>query len=390
MRIAFVTFEYPPFIVGGAGVYAKHVTEELSKLGHDVVVFTPNINQNNDAIDNIRIEKIRTDSWLLPKALQFWRKLPQTLNQINRENKFDIVHFNGLSYFFLKKRVLHCPHVLTVHHLVVDAIEQGDSNKLMRFFDLRGENSFFMPMIEKRAIKSVDRIIAVSNFTKNQIMKRYHLDKEKITVIYNGIDMNLSHFTEEDLKAVRNKYNLGDKPIILFVGRVDDPRKGLDILLKAFKQVLEQMDAVLLIVGRGDHDCPRKIAKFLGISQHIYFTGYVDLLTLKKIYTLCTVYVCPSKLEGFGLTIPEAMSAGKPIVASDVGAIPEIMQNNVNGILVQSGDSKSMADAIIKYLQDKKYSEMIGKKNETYIKDAFSWKKHAYQLESIYSKFMGN
>jgi len=172
MRIAFVSFEYPPFVVGGAGVYAQHVTKELSNLGHDVTVVTSSTNRNDDFTDNLRIKEIKTDSWLLPKALQFWRKLPQTLNKIDGENKFDILHFNGLSYSFLKKRLLNCPHILTVHHLMKDAIESDGSNKLIRFFDLRGEKSFFMPIVEKRAINSVDRIIAVSNFTKKSNYQR--------------------------------------------------------------------------------------------------------------------------------------------------------------------------------------------------------------------------
>ena len=390
MRIAFITFEYPPFVIGGAGIYAKYVTKELSNMGHDVVVFTSSNNRNNDFSDNLRIKGIKTDSRFIPKALQFWLKLPKVLNKIDKKNRFDIIHFNGLSYFFLQKKLLNCPHFLTVHHLVIDAIEHSSSNKLTRFFDFRGENSFFMPIFEKWALNSVDRIIAVSNFTKNQIISYYHLKEEKIEVIYNGVDSTLSNFDEQELEAVRNHYNLSNKPIILFVGRVDDPRKGLDFLLKAFKQVLEQTDAILLIVGRGNQKYPRKIVKSLGISQNTRFVGFVDSITLKKIYALCSVYTCPSRLEGFGLTLLEALIAGKPIVATDVGAIPEIITNNSNGLLVESGNIKDFADAIMKCLHDKKYLESAKKKNERDIKNKFNWEKNASKIQIIYKNAIGN
>jgi glycosyltransferase involved in cell wall biosynthesis len=388
MRIAFVTFEYPPIVIGGAGIYAKYVTKEISNLGHDVVVFTPN-NNRYEEINNIKIESITTNSRFIPKAFQFWLKLPKALNKIDKKNRFDIIHFNGLSYFFLQKSLLNCPHFLTVHHLVRDAIEYSNPTIFTRFLDFKGENSFIMPLFEKWALRSVDRIIAVSNFTKNQIMKKYLLNKEKIEVIYNGVDTAVSNFNEKDFNDVRDRYNLPDKPIILFIGRVDDPRKGLDVLLKAFKHVLEQTDAILLIVGGGNQDYTRKLARSLGIFQYIYFTGFVDSLTLKKIYTFCSIYVCPSRLEGFGLTIPEAMAVGKPIVATDVGAIPEIIKNYVHGILVKSGDIRGIADAILKYLINMKYAGIVGTKNKIYLNNEFNWKKNAIQLEIFYKKSIG-
>jgi len=385
MRIAFVTFEYPPFVVGGAGVYAKHITEELSKLGHDVVVFSPSAKKSFKEFD-ITVESLPTSYRVVPKAFQFWLKLPKALRKIDRINKFDIIHFNGFSYFFLQKRLLNCPHFLTVHHLISDAIEYGHPSLLTRFLNLKGENSFIMPLFEKWAVESADKIIAVSNFTKNQLFKRYRLDNGKIDVIYNGNDINLISFNESDLNTVRNNYHLLDKPIILFVGRVDDPRKGLDILLKAFKQVLEQTDAILLVVGGGSSEFSKNITRALGISQHVIFTGFVDSLTLKKIYTLCSLYVCPSRLEGFGLTLLEAMIVKKPIVATNVGAIPEIMRNYKFGVLVKSGDVGEIADAIIKCLIDKKHFGIVESKNTIYSDHDFSWKKNVIQLEILYNK----
>jgi len=126
------------------------------------------------------------------------------------------------------------------------------------------------------------------------------------------------------------KYNIKNKPTLLFVGRIDDPRKGLDMLIKAFKFVLVYIDAQLIIVGNGKKE---KIMELAGpIAHYLFFLGYVDDITLKKCYSLCDVYICPSRLEGFGLTILEAFAAGKPVIATNTGAIPELIQNGINGI----------------------------------------------------------
>ncbi|WP_197050626.1 glycosyltransferase family 4 protein [Methanobacterium sp. SMA-27] len=100
-------------------------------------------------------------------------KLPKVLRKEYLKNKFDLVHFNGISYWFRNKKILDIPQVLTVHHITTDATKHNNLTLTSTIFDISGENSFFTHLIEKRAITSVDKIIAVSEFTKNQIIKCY-------------------------------------------------------------------------------------------------------------------------------------------------------------------------------------------------------------------------
>ncbi|MBA7599967.1 Phosphatidyl-myo-inositol mannosyltransferase [subsurface metagenome] len=388
MRIAFITFQYPPFITGGSGIYAINITSKLSELGHQVIVFTPKINNLEEKcnINNLEIRRIRINERLPFKALQFWLRLPKAVKKTENEKEFDIIHFNGISYWFLKKRISKAPHVLTVHHPVKDARRSNNPSLISRIRDIGGENGFFVPYVEKRCIKYADKFIAVSNFTKRRIIETYKVPSDKIEVVYNGIDLNGYTFTKEELKETKKQFNLTEKPIILFVGRVDDPRKGLDLLLKASKKVLKKFDAKLLVVGKEDQSKARRLANSLGISKNVVFTGFVDEVTLKKCYVLCDIYVCPSRLEGFGLTILEAMAAGKPIVATNVGAIPEIITNGENGILIKSDKTIGLAEALSIYLQDKKLAEGVGTRNRIYVKENFSWKKAAETLQIIYKK----
>jgi glycogen synthase len=387
MRIAFISFEYPPFIIGGAGIYALNITHELAKLGHQVVVFTPNISEHTlrSELHNLEIQKVSVNKKLPFKALQFWLRLPNEIKKIEDETKFDIVHFNGLSYWFLQKRLSKAKHIVTVHHLVIDSIKNNNLSFISRMKDISGENSFFVSFVEKKCIKSPDRLVAVSSFTKKQIIESYDIDSDKIEVIYNGIDLNGYSFNEYETENTKKQLHLMERPVLLFVGRIDDPRKNLSFLLTALNKVLDVMDVTLLVVGKGDQTKARKLIDFLGISNNVVFTGFLDDNSLKKYYSLCDIYVCPSKLEGFGLTLVEAMAAKKPIVATNVGAVPEIVKDGINGILVKSGDLDDMCLAICTLLKNPKMINDISKNNAENVDEKFSWNKNVRKLLELYA-----
>ncbi len=385
MRVAFVTFEYPPFIIGGAGVHALHITEELAKLGNQVVVFTPAIGSDStehplDA--NLQIWHVPVREVIPFRALQFWINLPGEIKKAEREQKFDVIHINGLSYWFLPRRLSAAPHVLTVHHLVRDAAENIGLSLSSRMKDLSGENGFLIPQIERRALESVDMVVAVSNYTKDRILQTYSIPSEMVDVVYNGVKFDGYTFTREELDETRKQMGLPDLPVILFVGRVDDPRKGLDVLIQAFRKVLDEVDATLLVVGKGDQTIARDLAG--PALDRMVFTGFVDDITLKKCYALCDLYVCPSRLEGFGLTILEAFAAGKPVVATKVGAIPELVHDGQNGILVPPDSVTAMATAIVLILQDSESYEQVGRGNAIYLGDTFSWAEAAGKTGCLY------
>ena len=387
MRIAFITFEYPPSIIGGAGVYALNVTRELANLGHEVVVFTPdafdNVADEVDSIDNLKFNKIKLHEMLPFRALQFWLRLPKEVKKADSKKKFDIIHFNGISYWFLKKKILNIPHIMTVHHLVKSAIKSNDLGMVSRIKNMSGENNIYITSIEKRCIKSADKLIAVSDFTKNETLSTYNINPEKIEVIHNGINLDGYNFSNEEVEDSKKQLNISNKKILLFVGRINDPRKGLKFILNSLVNVVKNHDVVLLIVGKGDQSEIRYLAESLGISKNVVFTGFVDEIQLKKYYALCDIYVCPSKLEGFGLTLVEAMAAGKPIVATNVGAIPEIICSKNNGFLVETDDIIAMSNAIHTLLSDENLLNCIGLRNKQYVKK-FDWKNHARKTIEIY------
>ncbi len=386
MRIAFVTFEYPPFIIGGAGVYAVNITRELARLGHKLTVFAPKIATSYDEpeVDNLEVKRVKISKSLPFSALQFWLALPKAIKNSEKDGEFDVIHFNGISYGFIKRRLSKALHIITIHHLCIDAVQSYNLSFLYRLVHISSEMSVILPFIERRCLNYPDHIIAVSNYTKEQIIKTYKINSGKIKVIHNGFDNEVKGFEENDFDEIKSRFNLDGRPIILFVGRVDDFRKGLDILFKAFKEVLAEVDAYLLVVGKGDQGPAKELAKSLCILDNIIFAGFLSDEDLKKCYELCDVYASPSRLEGFGLTILEAMASGKPIVATNVGAIPELIEDGKNGILTNPEDQEGMAQAVLSILSNKGMSRELMKGSLALLNDKFNWEKTANEINSIY------
>jgi glycogen synthase len=384
MRIAFVTFEYPPAILGGAGVYAFHLAQELAKAGHTVVVFTPGTQESspkNAGTANPEIRKIPAPPSLPFRALRFWLALPGAIHAAEKAGPFDIIHFNGLSYGFIRKKLGRCPRVLTVHHLVKDTQVSVKSTFIERIRGIQGENGFILPLVEKRAVHAADAIIAVSNYTRSRITAWYGIPLPSIDVVYNGVDPQ-HLFRPEELAEICSHFGIKTHPVILFVGKVDDPRKGIGVLLAAFEQVLTSMDATLVVAGGGDLTGAQDLAG--PVVDKVIFTGFIDDQTLKGFYRICDLYVSTSRIEGFGLTVLEAFAAGKPVIATDAGAFPELIRNGKNGFLVACDDPDALAEKITYLLKRPSLMESMGEENARTVEGRFGWNTCAGSVGDIY------
>lgn len=393
MKIAFISFEYPPFAQGGAGTYAQNVTRELARLGNEVHVITPRLERcvNHEVKDGVFIHRVDFIDTLLLRAPSYWLNLRREFRKVEQEvGWFDVIHGNAMSDFSLSKGFTRgVPRVITAHHLARDVVNVLGCSAFGRIRDLGGETGI-TPFIERACIRRADKIIAVSEYTKAKLASIYGVPLDKIEVIHNGWEEKSFAFTETEKAEVRAKYNISnDKPILLFVGRVDDRRKGLDVLLKAFKIVLTKTDARLVVAGSGNQEPFRELSSSLGIASQVIFTGFVDDLTLQKLYSICDVYVCPSRLEGFGLSILDAMAAGKPIVATKIGAIPEIIKQGENGLLVQDNDGNELAMAITHILGSSSQAEETAENNKKKVQMHYSWEIAARRVTGVYGRLIG-
>lgn len=382
MRIAFISYEYPPFVIGGAGTYAYNITKEIAELGHEVVVFTPYVT-DCDPPPGVKIAGVPVDFNRPLVALQFWRGLPRTLKVHQRDGEFDIIHYNGITYWHLRK-MTSAAMVVTIHHLTRDAAIDGRYSLLNRIAHLNDEAGLVMPWFEKRAVRQSERLITVSKFTQKRLIEEYGLNAEKIAVIYNGYNYE----TTDHCDLVNAKRLIGDKggKTILFVGRIDNKRKGLDDLVRALPLIVSVHDDVsLVVVGGGDKQEVEGLAAELQVSDRIILTGFVDDPTLVGLYRLCDVYVSPSLMEGFGITILDAQRLAKKVVATRVGAVPEIA--GAGTILVPPGDVEGLAQGIIEALASPHPGGSMAQE-EHVLNSPFSWKVAAKRTLSEYMRLL--
>jgi len=387
MRICFISFEYPPFVFGGAGVYAKRITKELTSFGHEIHVITPSFLEKTSLSEkNLFLHYLPIIHNRFLKAPSFWFRLANEYKEIRKSfGGFDILHSNSTSDFSLTRSQVKEPRVITVHHLAKLVARQV--SPLQRLLDLSGETGL-LPLIEKEIVTRADGIIAVSNFTQESLASVYGVNRAKITVIPNGVDATEYVFNEEETQGVKTSLKIGNHFSFLFVGRINDKRKGLSNLLQSFSILCKEKCKLvkLIVVGSGDQSFFKNLVNSYGISEQVIFTGFVNDYLLRKIYCASDAYVCPSSLEGFGLTVLEGMAAGKPIIAYDVGAINELVKNGENGILLKNHNPQSLAEAMSFFVDNVELARKLGDKNRKYVAERFSWKKVAEITDCLYRR----
>lgn len=389
MKIAFITFQYPPFVQGGAGTYAYNLTKELARLGHEIHVITPRVAgcSKESAEEGLFVHRLNFLNRPFLTALSFWFSLRKDFSSLEqRVGGFDIVHDNGLSGFSLNSSVVLPPRAVTIHHLARTTLEALEVSLLDRVRNIRGEMGI-SPLIEPLCMKRADRIVAVSQFTKKDIMNVYDIPESRIEVIYHGVNPKGYVFPEEAKVKIKNTLGINSQPMILFTGKLA-LRKGVDILLRALPKVLKEVDVKLVLAGSGNQQDYRHLAQALGILDKLHFLGRVPDDTLRLLYSSCDLFVLPSRLEGLGIVILEAMAAGKPIVATNVGGIPELIESGQNGVLVECNNQEELASAIIKVLSDKSLAQAISENNRRKVRRCYSWKIAAHKTAKLYNELI--
>ncbi len=231
-------------------------------------------------------------------------------------------------------------------------------------------------------------IIAVSQATARSLLRYKIIRQKKVRVIYNAIDLTDPKFFQTDPESI--KKSLGINGHSLVVGTVANirPEKGHQYLIEAAALVLKRRPEVtFVIVGRentsGDLYRLEELAKRLGIRDKIIFTGYrQDALQIMNIFD---VFVLPSIWEAFAIVLLEAMNLGKPIVATNVGGIPEAVNEAVNGFLVAPRQPNQLASRILDLLNNSALRNQMGEAGREKIRDRFNIEHVVKEVEQVYA-----
>jgi glycosyltransferase involved in cell wall biosynthesis len=230
-----------------------------------------------------------------------------------------------------------------------------------------------------------DRIITISDALKDLISENEGIDKKKMDTVYYGLEpLNL----EGNGKTVREEFHLDpDAPLLVDVGRLI-PVKGHDTLIQALKRIVPSFPKVrLFIVGDGVlKEELKDLVRKLRLEDNVVFTGYRK--DVPRFMREGDLFVFPTLGEGFGLVLLEAMAFKKPVVATRVMSIPEIVEDGKSGLLVSPRHPEELAEAILQLLSDKKKAESFGERGFEILTNKFSIERMVGETERIYDRLL--
>lgn len=289
------------------------------------------------------------------------RRLPKMLKRLD----VDIYHStNYMIPLFMRKKI---KVVVTIHDLIPWKFPYYTPKaKKTRF-------KWLFKLIMILSVRRADKIITVSENTARDIEECLHVKKNKIHVVYNGIDP--VYFKEPDVRK---------EDYILFVGR-GDPYKNLSGLVKAYSLLVKKYNIQnkLLVVGEKDPRYPEveNLAEKLNLKDKIVFHGYADTEDLVNIYRKAKVLVMPSFYEGFGLPAIEAMACGTPVIVSNTPSLMEVVKDNA--IIIDPYNVNEMAEAVHKVITDRNLAEGLSRKGVVYARQ-FTIEKMAEETLKVY------
>jgi glycosyltransferase involved in cell wall biosynthesis len=284
-----------------------------------------------------------------------------------------------------KVRVLHVPFIappittakaiITIHDLAFEWYPKH----------FNAPDRLRMKMLVPMSARRADHIITVSEFSKRDIVARYGIQVEKVSVVPNGVDTKIFHpnLDQEYLNSIKRKYKLPDR-YILYVGTVQ-PRKNLERLIKAFDQVVHDFNIPhhLIIAGRkGWLTEPIYLAAMTAVREdRIHFQVAPSYSDLPGLYSLAEIFAFPSLFEGFGLPPLEAMATGTPVITSNTSSLPEVVGKAA--LLVDPYRVEEIADAIKTMVCDENLGHELAQRGVERAQQ-FSWEKSARIAWEIY------
>ncbi|HQO38964.1 MAG TPA: glycosyltransferase family 4 protein [Spirochaetota bacterium] len=404
MKICLLTYRGNPYC-GGQGIYTMFIARELVKLGHEVHViqgppyFPPmegvhihyvgNHNYFNKKKDYIKPHKpfatlrplnfyefVASKFGIFPEIEAFSVRAYFKLRELMKTHRFDIIHDNqNLGYGFLLIKTLGIPFVSTIHHPL--SIDRSTWFEYPSEFSLKVKRVLYYPLIMQGFVaRRLDHIITVSHDSAQEIIKAFKIKPGKMSVVYNGMDTEFFR----PLKGVRKKPGS-----VLFVGNVEDRKKGVVYLLKALTLTKHKVNLTVVDGGAPNRTYVTKWIDNFKLNDRIHFTGKIPGEKLLELYSQSQIAVSPSLYEGFGFPAAEAMSCELPLISSDGGALPEVVGEHMKtGYVVKARDPFGLATAIDYLMDNPEVREKMGKAARKRIQQVFTWENAAKEMVKVY------
>ncbi|MGW7468370.1 glycosyltransferase family 4 protein [Streptomyces xantholiticus] len=395
LRIALLTYKGNPFC-GGQGVYVRHLSRELARLGHHVEVIgaqpypvldegvpltemasldlyrspdpfrTPKRDEYRDWIDALEVATMWTGGF--PEPLTFSLRARRHLRA--RRGEFDVVHDNQtLGYGLLGD--IGAPLVTTIHHpITVDRqLDLDAATDWKRRASVRRWYGF--TRMQKRVARRLPSVLTVSGSSQQEIVDHLGVRRDRVHVVHVGADTDLFS-PDPSVAEVPGR--------IVTTSSADVPLKGLVHLVEALAKLrTENPDAHLVVVGKRAEDGPvAQLIERYGLKDAVEFVKGITDAELVDLVRSARIACVPSLYEGFSLPAAEAMATGTPLVATTGGAIPEVAgPDGETCLAVPPGDADALAAALRRLLDDADLRARLGDAGRARVLARFTWKQAA-------------
>ncbi|MHB0830544.1 glycosyltransferase family 4 protein [Bacillus licheniformis] len=399
MKILLATYWSIPH-VGGVWTYMVQLKESLESMGHEVDLL--GYGEENEIVHIVNEDRKVKKEQLLPMIEQSvdQQSFPQLYDnqlvhftEIQRYvyelaaiylglEKYDLIHAQDVISSGCLKRVKQkdTPLVATLHGSVAHEIRhqlttihrKSNSDIARAYFD----------HLERVGAVSADATIVANNWLKNLLTKEFDTPEEQISVLHYGYDID-SFLKRKDIKSAEIPQT--DKKIILFTGRLVE-NKGVQHLLAALSHLKEVRDDwVCWIAGDGERMAGLRIlCGQLGLENDVVFMKKRD--DVPYLLSIADVYVLPSLLENQPLSVIEAQLAGLPIIVSDAGGLPEIVEHNVTGMVTPKGDAQAICNSINQLLEDETLRKTLGSNAHKFAMEYWNMDEAVNKVLDIYQQ----
>ena len=378
-RILIFSTAYHPFMAG-AEVAIKEITDRLSS-DFEFDLITTKLDKklpNFEKVGSVNVYRIGNGRKIIDKIFVPFRGAIKA-QSLNRKNNYYCLwsvmasFASGAGYIFNILRLItgrkKIPMILT--------LQEGDSESHLKY-----RWAGLISLSWRLALANTDILTGISNFLLNRA-KKYGYKKDTV-LVPNGVDLEifLKNISDEEKNKIKKTFGKNEGDIFLvttsrlsYKNAVDDIIRSLSFLPKSIS---------LIVIGKGEEGPKlQKLANDLGVSSRVKFLGYVDYSEIPKYFSICDIFVRPSRSEGFGNSFIEAMAAGLPVIATPVGGIPDFLDDKVTGVYCSPDNPQSIANSVNLILSDKELRERIVGNAKDMVVAKYGWGHIAQKMKGL-------
>lgn len=366
-----ILFLQTKLIIDGPGIVVKNIIEHL-----DTSLFIPIVGcmyEGGELEIWYKKKKTKTVNFNMRGPLRGWLDIfaLKRIVRFLKDEKIDLVHTHLIRadiYGRLASVLCNLPVITTIHNTESHHVSKKVFDSIVRYID-------------KKTIGYCDKIIVVSKALRNFLCHLYRIPESEVGVVYNGIEIHNKTETVDKTKLGITD----DSAIVCTVARLHK-QKGIPVLVRAIDAVIKKGFKVTAVVV-GDGPLKYEISTLIkSLNAPVVLAGFQHDVT--PFLRAADIFVLPSLWEGFGLVLIEAMSFSKPVVATNVGGIPEIVSDGLVGFICNPNDPESLADAIIKLIKNPSLRDEMGKEGKKRVETFFTAKIMSKRYQEIYRNIL--